>query len=136
MRDNYLQTINNIQQANADVIYESQMAMKSSTKYVANTLECYHSKVMLWGSCVIGFLINIIAVSFLCLVDNLNNRLGQHCIAIPFKYANLCLFYSLGTEFLQASKHFWTISIFQLFPETPQAIRLSVLKHLLSQYKI
>ena len=41
VRDNYLQTINNIQQADADVIYESQLAMNSSTRYVA-------SNILLW----------------------------------------------------------------------------------------
>ncbi|XP_064387685.1 adhesion G-protein coupled receptor G6-like [Halichondria panicea] len=36
VRDNYLQTINNIQQADADVIYESQMVMNSSTRILAS----------------------------------------------------------------------------------------------------
>ncbi|XP_064387511.1 uncharacterized protein LOC135335851 isoform X2 [Halichondria panicea] len=36
VRDNYLQTINNIQQADADVIYESQLAMNSSTRILAS----------------------------------------------------------------------------------------------------
>ncbi|XP_064387646.1 adhesion G-protein coupled receptor G6-like isoform X2 [Halichondria panicea] len=36
VRNNYLQAINNIQQANADVIYESQLAMNSSTRILAS----------------------------------------------------------------------------------------------------
>ena len=35
--------------------------------------------------------------------------------------------YPPGIGFLQASKHFWTISILQLFPETPQACNQTVL---------
>ena len=38
VRDNYLQTINNIQQADVDVVYETQLAMNSSTRYVASII--------------------------------------------------------------------------------------------------
>ncbi len=38
MRDNYLQTINNIQLADADVIYKSQLAMNSSIRYIIEIL--------------------------------------------------------------------------------------------------
>ncbi len=34
VRDNYLQTINNIQLADAEAIYQSQLAMNSSIRYI------------------------------------------------------------------------------------------------------
>ncbi len=63
VRDNYLQAINNIQQADADVIYESQLAMNSSTRYVAYNV----AKVIN----VVGLPLFIaISLPCMCLIEN------------------------------------------------------------------
>jgi len=43
VRDNYLQSIDNIQQADADAVFLSQMMTNSSTRYIIDTCEAYNN---------------------------------------------------------------------------------------------